>query len=82
MGYISHNHGHDGLNPRPLPVTSVRNEVISILRGAYKVLVGKPEGKRPPGRSRRRWEANIRMDLWERGWEGVYWIQLPQDRDK
>jgi hypothetical protein len=41
-------------------------------RKVYKVLVGKPEGKRPPGRPRRRWEDGIRMDLMEIGW--VVWI--------
>jgi hypothetical protein len=40
----------------------------------YKVLVGKPEGKRPLGRPRRRWEDGIRMDLREIGWGGVDWI--------
>jgi hypothetical protein len=45
-------------------------------------LVGKPEGKRPLGRSRRRWEDNIRMDLREIGWEGVDWKHLAQDRDQ
>jgi hypothetical protein len=44
-------------------------------RKVYKVLVGKPEGKRPLGRPRRRWEDGIRMDITEIGW-GVEWIQL------
>jgi hypothetical protein len=48
----------------------------------YKVLVGKPEGKRPLGRPRRRWEDGIRTDLGEIGLEGVDWIQLSQDRDR
>jgi hypothetical protein len=47
----------------------------------YKVLVGKPEGKRPLGRPRRRWEDGIRMDLREIGLGGVDWIRLAQDRD-
>jgi hypothetical protein len=50
-------------------------------RKVYKVLVGKPEGKRPLGRPRRRWEDGIRMDLREIGWGGVDWIRLAQDRD-
>jgi hypothetical protein len=51
-------------------------------RNVYRVLVGKPEGKRPLGRPRRRWEGGITMDLWETGWgEGVEWIYLAQDRD-
>jgi hypothetical protein len=43
---------------------------------AYRILVGKPEGKRPLGRPRRRWEDNIRMDLREIGWGGMDWIDL------
>jgi hypothetical protein len=52
------------------------------MRNVYKTLTGKPEGKRPLRRHRRSWEDNIRMDLWEIGWEGVYWLQLAQDRDQ
>jgi hypothetical protein len=47
----------------------------------YKILVGKPEGKRPVGRPRRRWEDKIRIDLREIGWSGMDWIYLAQDRD-
>jgi hypothetical protein len=46
--------------------------------GVYRVLVGKPEGKRPLGRPRRRWEDNIRMDLQEMGCGGIDWIGLAQ----
>jgi hypothetical protein len=46
------------------------------------LLVGKPEGKRPLGRTRRRWVDNIKMDLGERGWGVVNWIGLAQDGDK
>jgi hypothetical protein len=49
---------------------------------AYRILVGKPEGKRPLGRPRRRWEDNIRMDLGEIEWGGLDWIDLAQDRDQ
>jgi hypothetical protein len=50
-------------------------------RNAYRILVGKPEGKRPLGRIRRRWEEdNIKMDLREIGWGGMDWINLAQDR--
>jgi hypothetical protein len=49
-------------------------------RGAYRVLVGRPEGKRPLGRPRRRWEDNIKMDLGEIGIDGTNWIRLAQDR--
>jgi hypothetical protein len=48
----------------------------------YKVLLGKPEGKRPLGRPRRRWEDGIRMDLREIGLGCVDWIRLAQDRDR
>jgi hypothetical protein len=47
----------------------------------YRVLMGKPEGKRPFERARHRWEDGIRMDLREIGWESVDWLQLAQDRD-
>ena len=50
-------------------------------RGVHKVLVGKPEGKRPLGRPRRRWEDNIKMDLEEMGRGCGYWMELAQDRD-
>jgi hypothetical protein len=49
-------------------------------RAFCRVLVGKPEGKRPLGRPRRRWEDNIKMDLREIGIDGANWIQLAQDR--
>jgi hypothetical protein len=51
-------------------------------RNVYRVLMGKPEGKRPLGRPRRRWEDAIRMNLREIGWGSVDWIQLAQDRDR
>jgi hypothetical protein len=51
-------------------------------RNVYRVLIGKPAGKRPLGRPRRRWEDGIRMDLREIGWGSVDWIQLTQDRDR
>jgi hypothetical protein len=49
-------------------------------RGVYRVLVGRPEGKRPLGRPRHRWENNIKMDLREIGIDGTNWIRLAQDR--
>jgi hypothetical protein len=49
-------------------------------RGVYRVLVGRPEGKRPLGRPRRRCEDNIKLDLREIGIDGANWIQLAQDR--
>jgi hypothetical protein len=51
-------------------------------RNAYSILVGKPEGKRPLGRPRRRWVDTIKMDLREIGWDGMGWIYLAQDRDR
>jgi hypothetical protein len=51
-------------------------------RNAYRLLVGKPEGKRSLGRPRRRWVDNIKMDLLEIDWGGVDWIGLAQDKDK
>jgi hypothetical protein len=51
-------------------------------RGAYRILVGRPEGRRPLGRPSSRWEDNIKMDLQEVGWEGMDWIDMAQDRDR
>jgi hypothetical protein len=51
-------------------------------RGVYRILVGKPEGKRPLGRPRRRWENNIKMDLQEVGCGVMDCIELPQDRER
>ena len=51
-------------------------------RGVHMVLVGKPEGKRPLGRPRRRWEDNIKMDLQEVGGGCGDWMGLSQDRDR
>jgi hypothetical protein len=48
-------------------------------RNAYRILVGKPEGKRQLGRPRRRWVNNIKMELREIGWDGVDWIDMAQD---
>jgi hypothetical protein len=51
-------------------------------RKAYRILVGKPEGKRPLGRPRRKCVNNIKMDLRKIGWGGTDWIDLTQDRDQ
>jgi hypothetical protein len=51
-------------------------------RNAYRILLGNPEGKRPLGRSRRRWVDNIKIDLREIGWDGGDLIDLAQDRDQ
>jgi hypothetical protein len=51
-------------------------------RGAYRILMGRPEGRRPRGRTRHRWEDNIKMDGPEVGWGGMDWIDLAQDRNR
>jgi hypothetical protein len=51
-------------------------------RNAYRIFVGKPEEKRPLGKPRRRWVDNIKMDLREKGWNGMDWNALAQDRAK
>jgi hypothetical protein len=51
-------------------------------RNAYRILVGKPEGKRPLGRPRRKSVDNIKIDIIEIGWDGVDWIVLALDRDQ
>jgi hypothetical protein len=51
-------------------------------RSAYRILVGKKEGKRPLGRPRCKWVNNIKMDLREIGWDGMNWIDLAQDKDQ
>jgi hypothetical protein len=51
-------------------------------RNANRILVGKPEGKRPLGKPRRKWEDNIRTNLREIGWGGMDWIDLARDRDQ
>jgi hypothetical protein len=51
-------------------------------KNAYRILMGKPEGKRPLGRPRRRWEDNIKMDLREIGWGNMDWFDLALDRDR
>jgi hypothetical protein len=50
-------------------------------RNAYRILVGKPEGRRPLERPRRRWVDNIKMDLREIGWDGADWVDLAKYRD-
>jgi hypothetical protein len=52
------------------------------VRGAYNILVGRPEGRRPLGIPRRRWEDNIKMGIRETGFWDVDWIHLAQDRDR
>jgi hypothetical protein len=50
--------------------------------GVFRILVGKPEGKRPLGRPRRRWDDNIKMDLQEVGCGGMDWMELSQYKDR
>jgi hypothetical protein len=52
------------------------------MRNVYKILVGKPEGKKQHGRPKHGWEDNIKINLMEVGWEGVDWIHLAPDRDQ
>jgi hypothetical protein len=51
-------------------------------RAAYRILVGRPEGRRPLGRPRLSWEDNIKIDLQEVRWWGMNWIELAEDRDR
>jgi hypothetical protein len=51
-------------------------------RGTYRILVGRPEGRRPLGRPRLRWEDNIKMDLQDVGWGIMDWIDMAQNRDR
>ena len=55
--------------------------ISTINRSAFKILIGKPTGKRPSGRPRRRWEDNIRMDLEEIGFSAGNWVDSAQDRN-
>jgi len=55
---------------------------MGVRRDVHRVLVGKPEGKKPLGRPRRRWEDNIKMDLHDVGCGGMDWIKLAQNRDR
>jgi hypothetical protein len=55
---------------------------MGVVTNVYRVLVGKPEGKSPLERPRRRWEDGIKMELREIGWGGVEWFHLAQDRDR
>ena len=66
---------------RPNLISRVRSNIVHG-RGVHRVLVGKPEGKRPLGRRRRRWEDNIKMDLQEAGWGFGDWMELAQDRER
>jgi hypothetical protein len=55
---------------------------MGVVRGAYDILVGRSEGRRPLGRTRCKWEDNIKMDLWKIGFGDVDWIHWDQDRDR
>ena len=67
---------------RMFPRSKWLHESALLLRHIDRVLMGKPEGRRPLGRPRRRWDDNIKMDLQEVGCGGVDWIELAQDRDR
>ena len=70
------------LNCFELQTCLTLEELTAVKRGVYSVLVGKPEGKRPLGRPRRRWVDNIRTDLQEVGCRYMDWIGLAQDTEK
>jgi hypothetical protein len=80
--------GCEGMDWMELAQDRDKNEMVGHVarvgdwRDVYRVLVGKPEGKRPLGRPRGRWEDNIKMDLQEVGYGGMDWIELAQDRDR
>jgi hypothetical protein len=67
----------NGFSPGGSSTTIGQNRQVN----AYRTLAGKPKGKRPLGRQRRRWMENIKIDLREIGWDGMDWIDLAQDRD-
>jgi hypothetical protein len=84
-----HNEELHGLYPSPGIVRVIKARRMrwagnvarmGLVRGAYNILVGRPEGRRPLGRPRRRWEDNIKMDLREVRFGDVDWIHLAQDR--
>jgi hypothetical protein len=56
--------------------------IMDYAKNVYRILVGKPEGKRPLGRPRRSWVDNLKIDLRGIGWDGVDWIDMAQDRDQ
>jgi hypothetical protein len=64
------------------PPSYPKSEELGEKRNAYRILVGKPEGKRPLGKPRRRWVDNIKMDLREIGWDGVDWNDMAHDRNQ
>jgi hypothetical protein len=88
---LSHIQEHHDLYPSPNIVRVIKSRRMRWVghvarmrkgRGLYRVLMGKPEGKRPLGRSRHRWEDNIKMDLQKVGCGGMAWTELAQDRDR
>ena len=91
IGIILHNEELSDLNSLPNIVRLVKSRRMRWAghvarmgerRGVYRVLVGKPEGKRPLGRPRRRWEDDIKMDPQEVGGRCGDWMELAQDRDR
>jgi hypothetical protein len=73
--------GLEANNPSPYKINLLQ-KLLKKTRNANRLLVGKPEGKRPLGRPRRMWVDNNRIDLGEVGWGGVDWIGLAQDRNR
>jgi hypothetical protein len=81
MNYIPHRILFPSVKPRRMGWAGYVARMAE-RRGAYRVLVGRLDGKRPLVRPRRRWENNIKMDLQEVEWGGMDWIDLAQDRDR
>ncbi|PNF36118.1 hypothetical protein B7P43_G10966, partial [Cryptotermes secundus] len=80
-----HNEELHNLHSSPSIIRTIKSRRMRWMgetRNAYRILVGKPEGKRPLGRPRRAWADNIKMELREIGWDGMDWINLVQDRDQ
>jgi hypothetical protein len=83
MGFCTYNHIVADVFSLDVPCfRHARDIQMGEVRGVHRVLVGKPEGKRPLGGPRRRWEDNIKMDLQEVGGGRGDWMELAQDRDR
>jgi hypothetical protein len=76
------NYGEHARRKYIMMITSIVAARMGEVRGPYNILVGRPEGIRPLGRPRRRWEDNIKMDLREIGFGDVDWIRWAQDKDR
>jgi hypothetical protein len=68
--------------PEKYPTTTSDFHIVTMFVIFNMIFVGRPEGRRPLGRPRHRWEDNIKMDLQQMGWGGMDWIDMAQDRDR